>query len=145
MLNKQEDCFAKDYTYVHTIKLREDYPLTYYNWCLIPNEVYWIPTSIFFGIPNFKIGISISQFFNSGIQKKIRLESLESKTKSEFCFWWGSQKLEPNIGIPNQAPHCTTAFAWQSKSPAICLHFLSLLILFLATTTANNYVMVIKT
>jgi hypothetical protein len=34
---------------------------------------------------------------------KIQPESLESKTESEFCLRWGSQKLEPKIGIPNQA------------------------------------------
>jgi hypothetical protein len=36
-------------------------------------------------------------------QKKIRLESSESKTESEFRLRWGSQKSEPKIGIPNQA------------------------------------------
>jgi hypothetical protein len=56
----------------------------------------------FFGIPNFGIGVSISQLFNSGIQKKIQPESSESISESEFCFQWGSQKSEPKIGIPNQ-------------------------------------------
>ncbi len=36
-------------------------------------------------------------------QKKIQPESLELKTELEFCLRWGSQKLEPKIGIPNQA------------------------------------------
>ncbi len=35
-------------------------------------------------------------------QKKIRPESLESNTELEFCLQWGSQKLEPKIGTPNQ-------------------------------------------
>jgi hypothetical protein len=56
----------------------------------------------FFEIPNFGIGIPFSWFFNSGIHKKNRPESLESKMELEFHFRWGSQKLEPKIGIPNQ-------------------------------------------
>ncbi len=27
---------------------------------------------------------------------------MESKTESEFCLQWGSQKLEPKIGIPKE-------------------------------------------
>jgi hypothetical protein len=38
----------------------------------------------------------------SEFQKKKLLESSESKTESEFRLQWGSQKLEPKIGIPNQ-------------------------------------------
>ncbi len=34
---------------------------------LVRNEVYWVPTYFFFGIPNFGIGILICWFFNSGI------------------------------------------------------------------------------
>jgi hypothetical protein len=34
-------------------------------------------------------------------KKKIRSESLESKTELEFRLQWGSQKSEPKIGIPN--------------------------------------------
>ncbi len=36
-------------------------------------------------------------------QNKYRPESLESKMEWEFCLWWGSQKSEPKIRIPNQA------------------------------------------
>ncbi len=80
------------------------YRLTYHNWHHSQNEKYWIPTFIFFRIPNFGIGIPISWFFNSGIWLKFfRPESSESGTNPEFRFQWGSQKLEPKIGIPNQA------------------------------------------
>ncbi len=57
----------------------------------------------FFGIPNFGIGIPICNFSTAEFKKKIRPESPESKTESEFRFQWRSQKLEPKIGIPNQA------------------------------------------
>ena len=36
-------------------------------------------------------------------KKQIWPESLESKMESEFRLRWGSQELEPKIGIPNQA------------------------------------------
>ncbi len=63
--------FAGDFTYVYTIKHHKAYRLTFSDWCLMQNEVYWIPTfNFFFGIPNFGIGIPISRFFNSGIRKK---------------------------------------------------------------------------
>ncbi len=62
--------YAGDYTYIHTTKHRKTYRLTYSDWYLMQNEVYWIPTIIFFGILNFGIGIHISRFFNSGIRKK---------------------------------------------------------------------------
>ncbi len=55
------------------------------------------------GIPN--IANRNSNFLTlqtSEFQKKIQLESLESKTELEFCLWWGSQKSEPKIGVPNQ-------------------------------------------
>ncbi len=61
---------AGDFTYIHTSKHLKAYQLTYSEWCYMQNEVYWIPKFIFFRIPNFKIGIPISWFFNSGIQKK---------------------------------------------------------------------------
>jgi hypothetical protein len=34
-------------------------------------------------------------------KNNFRLESPESKTELEFCFQWGSQKLEPMLGISN--------------------------------------------
>jgi hypothetical protein len=55
------------------------------------------------GIPN--ISNQNSNFLTlqtSEFQKKIRPESSESKTESEFRLQWGSQKLEPKIRIPNQ-------------------------------------------
>ncbi len=42
-------------------------------------------------------------FSTAEFKNKFRPEYPESKTESEFRFWWGSQKLEPKIGIPNQA------------------------------------------
>ncbi len=48
MVNWHKDCFAGDWTYVHMIKHCEVCRLTYYDWCLAWNEVYWIPTSILF-------------------------------------------------------------------------------------------------
>jgi hypothetical protein len=58
---------------------------------------------IFFGIPNFRIGLPICQLFNSGIQKKkIGPASPGSKTELEFRFCWGPQKSETKIGVPNQ-------------------------------------------
>ncbi len=35
-------------------------------------------------------------------QKKIRPDSSESNTETEFHLRWGSQISEPKIGIPNQ-------------------------------------------
>jgi hypothetical protein len=70
---------------------------------------------ILFGIPKFGIRIQICQFFNSGIQKKIRPESLELKTESEFHFRWRSQKSETKIGIPNQVVIDNTDNATQCK------------------------------
>jgi hypothetical protein len=52
----------------------------------------------------FRISELEFQFLNfstAEFKKKIRPESLESKTESEFRFRWGSQKSEPKIGIPN--------------------------------------------
>ncbi len=62
--------FAGDCTYVHMIRQSKAYWLTYHDWHHMWDEVYWIPTFIYFGIPNFGIGIPIFQFFNSGIRKK---------------------------------------------------------------------------
>ncbi len=42
-------------------------------------------------------------FSTAEIEKNIQPESLESKMELEFRFRWGSQKLEPKIGIPNLA------------------------------------------
>jgi hypothetical protein len=47
------------------------------------NEVYWFPTFIFFGIPNFGIGIPISQFFNSRIQEKIFQRNLWNQKRNQ--------------------------------------------------------------
>jgi hypothetical protein len=55
------------------------------------------------GIPN--IANRNSNFLTlqtSEFKKKIRPESSESKTESEFRLCWGFQKLEPNTRIPNQ-------------------------------------------
>ncbi len=46
-------------------------------------------------------------------KEKFQPESLESKTKLEFHFWWGSQKLEPKNGIPNQALKANHLFSSQ--------------------------------
>jgi hypothetical protein len=58
--------------------------------------------SLFFS--EFRILESDSNFliFQQRNSKKKRLESSESKMESDFRFGWGSQKLEPKIGIPNQ-------------------------------------------
>ncbi len=63
--------------------------------------VYWIPTFIFFRNSKFRNRNSDFSIFQQRNSKKIQPESSESKTESEFCFRWGSQKLEPKIGIPN--------------------------------------------
>jgi hypothetical protein len=75
----------------------------------------FIKTLLFFRIPNYGIGIPISQFFNSGIQEKFSFS--ESKMESEFCFRWGSQKSDPKIEIPNQVSdafleNCPIWFGW---------------------------------
>jgi hypothetical protein len=57
----------------------------------------------------FRISESEYQFVNFStveFKKKIRLESPESKMESKFRFQWGSQNLEPKIGIPNQGVDC---------------------------------------
>ncbi len=66
------------------------------------NEVYSITTFIFFWNSEFWNRNSDFLIFQQRNSKKIQPESLESKTKSEFCFQWGFQKLERKIGIPNQ-------------------------------------------
>ncbi len=43
-----------------------------------------------------------SIFQQRNLRKNFRPESSESKAESEFRFQWGSHKLEPKIGIPNQ-------------------------------------------
>ncbi len=66
------------------------------------NDVYWIPTFIFF--LEFRISELEFQFldFSTAEFKKKWPDSLESKTELEFRFWWGSKKSEPKIKIPNQ-------------------------------------------
>ncbi len=54
----------------------------------------------FIGIPKFGIEFWFLNFSTAEFKKSP--ESLESRMESVFCFQWGSQKLEPNIGIPNQ-------------------------------------------
>jgi hypothetical protein len=55
------------------------------------------------GIPNFaNQNSNFLTLQTSEFQKKKKPESLEPKTESEFRLQWGSQKLEPKIGIPNQ-------------------------------------------
>ncbi len=94
--------------------------LTYHDWHHSWNEKYKIPTFIFFGIPNFGIGIPISRFFNSGIWLKFfRPKSLESETDPELRFRWGSQKSEPKIGIPNLAMPLRPHILQLTTSPAL--------------------------
>jgi hypothetical protein len=65
------------------------------------DEVYSIPPYIFL---EFRISESEFIFLNfstAEFEKNFRPESSESNTESEFHFQWGSQKLEPKIGIPN--------------------------------------------
>jgi hypothetical protein len=52
----------------------------------------------FLGIPNFGIGILISQFFNSGIQKKITTGIFGIKNKIEILLPMGV----PEIGTKNR-------------------------------------------
>jgi hypothetical protein len=61
------------------------------------------------GIPN--IATRNSNFLTlqtSEFQKQYPLESSESKTESEFCLRWGSQKSDTKIGIPNQGKRLST-------------------------------------
>ncbi len=57
-------------------------------------------------LPEFwilKIGIPIFWLSrHRNFKNKFQPESPESKSELEFCFWWGSQKLEPKIKTPNQ-------------------------------------------
>jgi hypothetical protein len=46
-------------------------------------------------------------------QKKKTTGIFGSNTESEFCLQWGSQKLEPKIGIPNQKPNCLVKYKGQ--------------------------------
>ncbi len=101
-MNWHKDSFARKFTYVHRIKHRAVYWLTYYDWCPRWNEVYWIPTSFFSEFQILELGFRFLDFSKAEFIKKIWPESLESKTESEFRFQWGSQKSEPKIGIPNQ-------------------------------------------
>jgi hypothetical protein len=51
-----------------------------------------------------ELAFQFCDFSTAEFKKEFRLESLESKTKLEFRFQWGSQKFDPKIGIPpNQA------------------------------------------
>ncbi len=95
--------FAGDYTYVQMIRHRKACRLTYHDWPLCKNEVYWIPTFFFFRNSKFwNRNSNFSTFQQRNLRKFFGPESLESKTESKFCFQWGSQKLEPKIWIPNQ-------------------------------------------
>jgi hypothetical protein len=72
----------------------------------------------------FQILESEYQFLNfstAEFEKKIQPESLESKTESEFRFRWGSQKLEPKIGIPNLDVIVTRAMMPAQQQQG-CLH-----------------------
>ncbi len=105
------------------------YRLTYHNCYKSRNEKYSICTFIFFGIPNFGIGIPISRFFNSGIWLNFLWpESSESETDLEFRFWWGSRKSEPKIGIPNQGSlSCgKSSSIFNTKSFTPCLWFVGI-------------------
>ncbi len=104
MIILHEDCFAGDCIYVHTIKHRKVYPLTYYEWYLVWNEMDWSPTAIFFGILNFGIRIPISWFFNSGIKKKIPTRIFGIKNRIRVPLPIGV----PEIGTKNwnSQPRC---------------------------------------
>ncbi len=54
----------------------------------------------------------------SEFQRKFRPESSESNTELEFRLQWGSQKLEPKIGIPNQGLGTGSHPSWSNL-----LHF----------------------
>ncbi len=84
MLNWQQDFFAGYCTFVHTIKHRVVYQLTYYDWCLIRNEVYWFPMFNLF----FEFWISESEF---GF---VDFSTAEFKKKSDGNLW--NQKWNRN-------------------------------------------------
>ncbi len=69
--------FSEDCTYVYTIKHPEVYRLTYYDWRLIQNEVYWIPKFIF--LLEFQILESEFRFLN--------FSSAEFKRNSNRNLW----------------------------------------------------------
>ncbi len=80
MINWYQGCFAGDCTYVHTMKNWKVYRLTYYNWCLGRNEVYWIPTSNFFRNSEFwnlNYNLSIFQQQNSKRKKPTRISRIK--------------------------------------------------------------------
>ncbi len=74
------------------------------------DKTYWFLHKEITGIPN--IANQNSSFLTLQtleFPKKIRPESSESKTESEFRIQWGSQKSGPKIGIPNQEADLTHA------------------------------------
>ncbi len=87
------------------IKHSNAYQLTYHNWHHMRDEMYWIPTFIFLEFQFSELEFWFLDFSTAEFEKKIRPESLESKTESEFRFRWGSQKSEPKIRIPNLGAH----------------------------------------
>jgi hypothetical protein len=66
-------------------------------------------------IANQNLGFLTLQ--TSEFQKKIQPESSESKMESEFRLRWGSQKLEPKIGILNQTQHLSRGSQQLSTKP----------------------------
>jgi hypothetical protein len=65
------------------------------------DEVYIIPTFIFFGIPNFGIGIPISRFFNSEIRKKNPTGIFGIENGIGIPLTMGNPEIGTKNGIPN--------------------------------------------
>ncbi len=97
--------FTGDCIYVHMIRHCKAYRLTYHDWHHTRNEVYWIPTFFLsFGIPNFGIGIPISQFFNSGIREYFRSGIFGIGNESGILLTMGVSEIETKN--QNSQPSC---------------------------------------
>ncbi len=94
--------FAGDYTYVHMIRHRSVYRLTYHDWCLMWNEVYWIPTFIFFNSEFWNRNSDFLIFQQRNLRTIFRPESLESKTELEFYFRWGLRNGNQKSEFPTK-------------------------------------------
>ncbi len=88
-------------TYIHTTKHREVYQLIYHNWCLIRNEVYWIP--VLFCFQN-------SKFWNRNSDLSIFQQQNSKKTSN-----WNLRNQKQNRNsTSNGSPR---NWNWKSEFP----------------------------
>ncbi len=89
-----------------------------------------------FQISNWNSDFSIFQQRN--LKKKIWPESSESKTESEFCFQWRSQKSEPKIRIPNLVGQCGMILSQVTEGGVFSVYGVSSMLVFLHVPPQNS-------